>query len=163
MKILFEIKRPETKKGKFIAGKASVRTNKGGWAYMKRSDFEKIARVVFREQTPKEWRLDGAFKVTIMCYFALENSNSKKLNERLAGWYYTKKPDDDNITKGIQDGMNGVLFNDDAQVALLEVGKFYQCVKGEPPLAVVTVERLGDEIPEIVEPEKVDIDTNSEM
>lgn len=161
--LTFDIVRPDTVSGKFIAGKASVRTSKKGWAYMKRSDFEKIARQIFRQQTPKEWRLDGAFKVTIMCFFALEKSNSKKLNERLAGWYYTKKPDDDNITKGIQDGMSGVLFNDDAQVALLEVGKFYQCTKGEPPLAVVTVERLGDEIPEIIEPEKLDIDTNGEM
>lgn len=163
--VTFDIKRPETKKGKFIAGKASVRTNKGGWAYMKRSDFEKIARAIFREQTPKEWRLDGAFKVSIMCYFALEKSNSKKLNERLSGWYYTKKPDDDNITKGIQDGMNGVLFNDDAQVALLEVGKFYQCTKDEPPLAIVTVERLGDEIPEIVENlgDKMIIDNTAKM
>ena len=149
--LTFEIVQPENYKGKFIAGKASVRTHSGGWAYMKRSDFEKIARAIFRQQTPKEWRLDGAFKVTIMCFFALEKSNSKKLNERLAGWYYTKKPDDDNITKGIQDGMTGVLFNDDAQVALLEVGKFYQCTKSEPPLAVVTVERLGDEIHKIVE------------
>ena len=150
-KLVFEIVRPETIVGKFIAGKASVRTNKGGWAYMKRSGFEKISRAVFRQQTPKKWRLDGAFKVSIMCYFALEKSNNKAINERLSGWYYSKKPDSDNIAKGIQDGMNGVLFNDDAQVALLEVGKFYQCTKDEPPLAVVTVERLGDEIPEIVD------------
>lgn len=143
--VTFDIKRPETKKGKFIAGKASVRTNKGGWAYMKRSDFEKIARSVFSEQTPKNWRLDGAFKVSIMCYFAIEKSSSKSQVEQKSGSHYTKKPDADNITKGIQDGMNGVLFNDDAQVALLEVGKFYQCTKDEPPLAVVTVERLGDE------------------
>lgn len=143
--VTFDIKRPETKKGKFIAGKASVRTNKGGWAYMKRSDFEKVARAIFREQTPKGWRLDGAFKVSIMCYFEIERSATKKQVERKSGNYYTKKPDDDNITKGIQDGMNGVLFNDDAQVALLEVGKFYQCTKDETPLAVVTVERLGDE------------------
>ena len=149
--LTFDIVRPDTVSGKFIAGKASVRTNKKGWAYMKRSDFEKIARAIFRQQTPKDWRLDGAFSVRILCYFALEKSNSKVINERLSGWYYSKKPDSDNIAKGIQDGMNGVLFNDDSQVSLLEVGKFYQCTKSEPPLAVVTVERLGDEIPEIVE------------
>ena len=149
--LIFDIKQPETHKGKFIAGKASVRTNKGGWAYMKRSEFEKVARAVFRQQTPKDWIKDGVFSVRILCYFALEKSNSKAINDRLSGWHYSKKPDSDNIAKGIQDAMNGVLFNDDAQVALLEVGKFYQCTKDEPPLAVVTVERLGDEIPEIVE------------
>lgn len=149
--LTFDIVRPETVSGKFIAGKASVRTSKKGWAYMKRSEFEKIASAIFKQQTPLSWRRDGAFKVSIMCYFALEKSNSKAMNKRLIGWYYSKKPDSDNIAKGIQDGMNGVLFNDDAQVSLLEVGKFYQCTKDEPPLAVVTVERLGDEIPEIVE------------
>lgn len=150
--LTFDIVRPETICCKFIAGKASVRTSRGGWAYMKRSEFEKVARAVFRQQTPKDWIKDGVFSVRILCYFALEKSNSKAINERLSGWYYSKKPDSDNIAKGIQDGMNGVLFNDDAQVALLEVGKFYQCTKSEPPLAIVTVERLGDEIPEIVEP-----------
>ena len=150
MKISFEIKRPETISGKFIAGKASVRTNKRGWAYMKRSEFEKVARAVFRENTPKDWKKNGVFRVRILCYFALEKSNTKAINERLSGWYYSKKPDGDNIAKGIQDGMNGVLFNDDAQVALLEVGKFYQCTIAEPPIAAITVERLGDEIAQIV-------------
>lgn len=149
--LTFDIQPPENYKGKFIAGKASVRTNKKGWAYMKRSEFEKIARQIFRQQTPKDWKKDGVFSVRISCYFALEKSNSKSLIERLSGWFYSKKPDGDNIAKGIQDGMSGVLFNDDRQVSLLMVGKFYQCQPGEPPLAVVTVERLGDEIPEIVE------------
>lgn len=143
--LTFEIKRPETIDGKFIAGKASVRTSKRGWAYMKRSEFEKIARAIFRQQTPLNWRRDGAFKVSIMCYFEIEKSSSKKMTEQKSGYYYTKKPDSDNIAKGIQDGMNGVLFNDDSQVSLLEVGKFYQCTKKEPPIAIVTVERLGDE------------------
>lgn len=161
--LTFDIRQPENYKGKFISGKASVRTNKGGWAYMKRSEFEKVARLTFKQQTPKDWKKDGCFSVRILCYFALEKSNSKAINERLSGWYYSKKPDSDNIAKGIQDAMTGTLFNDDSQVSLLEVGKFYQCTKDEPPLAVVTVERLGDEIPEIIEPEKLDIDTKGEM
>ena len=147
----FEIRQPENYKGKFIAGKASVRTHKGGWAYMKRSEFEKVARLTFKQQTPKDWKKDGVFSVSILCYFALEKSNSVAKNEQLSGWYYSKKPDSDNIAKGIQDAMTGTLFNDDSQVSLLKVGKFYQCTKKEPPIAVVTVERLGDEVPEIVE------------
>ena len=147
----FEIRQPENYKGKFIAGKASVRTHKGGWAYMKRSEFEKVARLTFKQQTPKDWKKDGVFSVEILCYFALEKSNSVAKNKQLSGWYYSKKPDSDNIAKGIQDAITGTLFNDDSQVSLLRVGKFYQCTKKEPPLAVVTVERLGDEVPEIVE------------
>lgn len=141
----FDIKRPINTKGKFIAGKASVRTTAKGWAYMSRSDFEKVAKAVFLHNTPKNWRKDGAFSVKILCYFSIEKTATKKQVEQKSGYYYTKKPDSDNIAKGIQDGMNGVLFNDDAQVALLEVVKFYQCSKDEPPLATVIVERLGDE------------------
>ena len=51
--LTFDIRQPENYKGKFIAGKASVRTNKGGWAYMKRSEFEKVARLTFKQQMPK--------------------------------------------------------------------------------------------------------------
>lgn len=35
------------------------------------------------------------------------------------------KPDADNLAKAVLDGLNGLLFNDDAQVVLLAVAKVY--------------------------------------
>lgn len=36
-----------------------------------------------------------------------------------------KKPDIDNYEKALYDSMNGIIFQDDGQIALHDVGKFY--------------------------------------
>jgi Holliday junction resolvase RusA-like endonuclease len=48
----------------------------------------------------------------------------------------TKKPDLDNLVKGIKDRMNKVFWHDDAQIVDMTVRKFYS----ENPRAVVKVE-----------------------
>ena len=52
----------------------------------------------------------------------------------------TKKPDVDNIAKSVMDGMNGVAYNDDAQVTDLYVCKRYS---GEPKVCV-RVKTIGE-------------------
>lgn len=42
----------------------------------------------------------------------------------------TGKPDLDNVTKAIADGMNGVVFKDDAQIATVDAVKLYTCDGG---------------------------------
>jgi Holliday junction resolvase RusA-like endonuclease len=54
-------------------------------------------------------------KVTIKAYF----SHKKK-----TGWHVSR-PDIDNIVKAILDGLNGVVFADDASVAQLVASKEY--------------------------------------
>jgi Holliday junction resolvase RusA-like endonuclease len=54
-------------------------------------------------------------KVTIKAYF----SHKKK-----TGWHVSR-PDIDNIVKAILDGLNGVVFADDASVAQLVSSKEY--------------------------------------
>lgn len=44
------------------------------------------------------------------------------LNEKI---YCAKKPDLDNLEKAIYDSMSGVVFKDDGQIAMHDVGKFY--------------------------------------
>ena len=48
----------------------------------------------------------------------------------------TKKPDLDNLVKGIKDGLSKVIWHDDAQILEMNVRKFYS----ENPRAVVKVE-----------------------
>ncbi|PZX07590.1 endodeoxyribonuclease RusA [Psychrobacillus insolitus] len=48
----------------------------------------------------------------------------------------TKKPDLDNLVKGIKDGLSKVIWHDDAQIVEMNVRKFYS----ENPRAVVKVE-----------------------
>ena len=45
---------------------------------------------------------------------------------------YTVKPDSDNIAKAVMDALNGVAYNDDAQVYDLHVQKWYAPLGDEP-------------------------------
>jgi Holliday junction resolvase RusA-like endonuclease len=49
----------------------------------------------------------------------------KKRNE----FYHSKKPDLDNLIKALLDGLNGIVFKDDAQIWSIDAQKFY----GEKP------------------------------
>lgn len=67
-----------------------------------------------------------------MCVFMdimlpIPGSWSKKRQEaaRTGKEWPTKKPDMDNVIKGIFDAMNGIVWADDVQVVALNVGKMY--------------------------------------
>lgn len=53
-----------------------------------------------------------------------------------------KKPDIDNYEKALYDSMSGIVFKDDGQIALHDVGKFYSL----NPRIEVEVNRLNHEI-----------------
>lgn len=53
----------------------------------------------------------------------------------------TKKPDADNVLKGIKDGCNGIVWADDAQVVRIAIEKRYS----ETPGAVVHVVEVAGE------------------
>lgn len=59
--------------------------------------------------------LDGPVKVTISAYFP----HKKKTG------YHISRPDLDNVVKAILDGLNGVVFHDDAAVCQLVAVKRY--------------------------------------
>ena len=59
--------------------------------------------------------LQGAVKVTIDVYFSHKTKKG----------YHVSRPDLDNIIKAILDGLNGVVFDDDAAVAVLVATKQY--------------------------------------
>ena len=58
---------------------------------------------------------EGPVKVTIKAYFA---------HKKKTGWHISR-PDIDNVVKAILDGLNGVVFADDAVVAQLVASKHY--------------------------------------
>lgn len=53
----------------------------------------------------------------------------------------TKKPDADNVLKGIKDGCNGIVWRDDAQVVRIHIEKRYS----ETPGVLVKVMTAGGE------------------
>lgn len=82
--------------------------------------------------------LDKPVSITILAVFPIPKSYSKKRKELcLSGAELPKtKPDLDNIAKAILDGLNGIAYNDDKQVAQLCVTKRY----GNQPFVKVYVE-----------------------
>ena len=61
----------------------------------------------------------------IWCYMPIPKSASKSLAERLNGEWHTKKPDGSNILKSVEDALNQLAYEDDAQIAAIHVYKVY--------------------------------------
>ena len=55
-----------------------------------------------------------------------------------------KRPDIDNLAKAVIDGLNGIAFNDDAQIADLHVTKKYHAGDGQSK-TIVIVENIKTE------------------
>ena len=67
--------------------------------------------------------LTGPLKITITCAFEMPRSWSKKKRAALAGRPHTQKPDADNVLKAIADALNGIVYADDKQLAIMTVEK----------------------------------------
>lgn len=72
--------------------------------------------------------LDGPVDVVVFASFTPPKSTSKKNREAmLAGEILPNcKPDADNILKAVLDGLNGVAYKDDTQVAHAQVSRYYR-------------------------------------
>ncbi len=78
----------------------------------------------------------GAISVDATAVFPIPASWSKA--KKAAALWHVSKPDADNVAKAIGDGLNGVAWADDSQVASMHVRKVY----GETPGLHVTVTAL---------------------
>lgn len=76
-----------------------------------------------KEQLDKEYT--GLVKMSIKAYFKPNKSISKKQHDLLIGQAHLKRPDLDNLIKIICDGLNGVAYKDDNQVAIINAEKVY--------------------------------------
>ena len=113
-----------------VAGRARMYTP------AKTEKFE--ARVALFAQQAMAGRppLDGAVALTVVALFPVSESWTKKRKAAaLEGReLHTKKPDLDNVIKAVKDGMNGIVWKDDCQVAILR-----ECRKGYDALPRVHV------------------------
>ncbi len=60
----------------------------------------------------------------------MPKSWSKKKKAEHLGKYHAQKPDSDNYAKAVLDQLNGIYYNDDAQVSVLTVVKLW-AVRGQ--------------------------------
>ncbi|WP_291568581.1 RusA family crossover junction endodeoxyribonuclease [Clostridium sp. UBA2485] len=105
-------------------------------------NYENLVKVCYMDQA-KNLKLDGELKATIIAYYSIPKSTSKKkrlemVEERLRP---IKKPDLDNVAKIVLDSLNKVAFDDDSQIVKLEVEKFYS----ENPRVELQLESVSHE------------------
>lgn len=64
---------------------------------------------------------------------------SWSVRKRAANQFKISRPDADNIIKACCDAMNGIVYHDDAQVAMLSAAKMY----GDKPGVEISVGAMG--------------------
>ena len=101
--------------------------------------YENLVRMSYREECLGK-KLEGQISARIEAYFPIPKSTSKKKREAMANkeTMHTKKPDADNIAKAVLDALNGIAYDDDNQICMLFVKKYY----GEEPRVEVTLREI---------------------
>jgi len=70
----------------------------------------------------------GPVSLTVTATFPIPSSWSKR--RQADALWHTGKPDGDNILKAVGDGLNGVVWKDDSQVASARIIKRYGAIPG---------------------------------
>lgn len=133
-------------------GKQRHRTTKTGRTYTPKAtvDFETVVGTIANMHFSAP--ICGPVGLTIEAIFVPAKSWTKKRRAEAMGAYHTQKPDADNISKAIKDGMNGIVYQDDSQVADLHVTKIW----GHEAKTIVIVESID-------RPHVVEIDIEGEI
>lgn len=91
------------------------------------TEYEKLVKLSAIEQCKgqldKEYT--GLVKMSIKVCFRPNKGISKKQHDLLIGQAHLKRPDLDNLIKIICDGLNGIAYKDDNQVAIINAEKVY--------------------------------------
>ncbi len=98
--------------------------------------YKKLIQMHVLSQVKRRELLTGPLAVTVCFTMPIPQSWSKKKKLAVVGEWHCKKPDIDNLVKGLFDSMNGLVWTDDNQVAVVKSFKIY----GEDPKIEVHVE-----------------------
>lgn len=106
----------------------AFRTKSGVGMYTpkKTSSYEDKVRAACREQSGNYF-CEGPIFLTVEAFFGIPKSMPKadRVRAEAEKKYVTKKPDHDNIGKIISDALNGIAYDDDAQVCYCHTVKKY--------------------------------------
>lgn len=86
--------------------------------------------------------LQGPLCARMRFGFALPKSSYRKKTPRLRSWH-TKRPDIDNLIKGIFDACESVVYINDTCIAKVVVDKI-ECSQGEAPFVSVLFQEMED-------------------
>jgi Holliday junction resolvase RusA-like endonuclease len=105
------------------------------------ASYENLVKLAWKAEAGDMPPLTGPVSVLIWAYFAIPKSTPRKNIAGMVLGYIqpVKRPDIDNLSKCVLDGLNGVAFVDDAQVVHLEAAKFYS----DTPRLVVLIRQYA--------------------
>lgn len=111
----------------------SVRT----YTPAKTANYENL--VILEYQNAGGKMLEGMIAMTVMAYYPIPKSASKKARSQMVSGAVrpTKKPDTDNVLKIVADALNGIAYKDDSQIVTSHIEKWYS---DEPRMDVIIEE-----------------------
>lgn len=132
---------PGTPQGKGRARAARVGNGIRMFTPAKTVNYEALIAYAGSEAMRGRQLIEGPVYLTVTATFDIPKSWSKKKRlEAQSGFlWHTGKPDGDNVLKALGDGLNGIVWKDDSQVAFAKILKRY----GDTPGLHVVVEPLS--------------------
>lgn len=121
--------------------KARPRLGRGGHVFTPKKThlYEQKVKELAKRAMGELDPLDCPVKVEMTAFFAIPKSWSKKKKVAADLGPHSHKPDLDNVVKSVVDGMNGVVFIDDALVSQVTAKKIYSQI----PHVEVRIEEIG--------------------
>ncbi|GLV28175.1 hypothetical protein TomTYG75_06990 [Sphingobium sp. TomTYG75] len=124
--LAFTVPGPPVAKGRarvgMIAGKARMFTPSATVAY------EGLIALAAEKAMDGAEPYLGPVSLSVTATFAIPASWTGK--KKAAALWHTGRPDGDNLLKAVGDGLNGIAFKDDSQVASARIIKCYGAVPG---------------------------------
>lgn len=90
---------------------------------------DQIAWLTKNQMKNKEL-ITGPIAVNVLFLMPIPKSWSKKKKAEAEGQYHTKRPDTDNLIKGLFDSLNNLVWKDDNQVCKISAKKIYSSKPG---------------------------------
>ena len=87
-------------------------------------------------------KIDGPVDIRIVAVFSCPKADYRK-RKPAKRRHHLGKPDLSNVVKAVEDGLNGVLYNDDSQIARTYAQKFVGA-QDEPAHTLVQAEPSGE-------------------
>lgn len=107
----------------------------------KTRNYETTVRLEYERQVGRMFDRESALEMRLTIYKPIPKSATKRKREQMINGYLrpAKKPDTTNITKSVEDGLNGVAYHDDSQIVDSHAQAFYS----DTPCVQVTISRCG--------------------
>ena len=121
-------------------GKARPIVTRSGHAYTPQKTvlYENLIKLEYGQQCGNmKYAKPKAVEMEIFAYYTIPSSASKKKQAEMRNGKIRpiKKPDADNLCKVVADSLNGIAYDDDAQIVKCTVEKYY----GDDPRIIVGV------------------------